>query len=112
MINVTVNRSEDGSIQSFTMSGHADFDDTGKDLVCAGASCVAFGSINSVIALTGLEPVLEMNQEHGYLSFEWPESAAGEAFQKGQLLLEGMLVSMKTIEDQYGEYIRVTILQR
>ncbi|MTH52991.1 ribosomal-processing cysteine protease Prp [Bacillus mangrovi] len=112
MINVTVNRSSSGAIQSFSMSGHAEFDDTGKDLVCAGASCVAFGSINAVHALTGIDPVIETDQKNGYLSFQWPESASGEAFEKGQLLLEGMLVSMRTIEEQYGEYIRIAILEK
>ncbi|MBS2969867.1 ribosomal-processing cysteine protease Prp [Metabacillus sp. KIGAM252] len=112
MINVTVNRSAEGTIQSFAMTGHADFDETGKDLVCAGASCVVFGAINAVHELAGIEPILEMDQKQGHITFEWPDSVSEEAIQKGQLLIEGMVVSIKTIEEQYGEYIRMTILEK
>ncbi|AZB43783.1 ribosomal-processing cysteine protease Prp [Bacillus sp. FJAT-42376] len=112
MINVQVNRSAEGMIQSFSMSGHADFDETGKDLVCAGASCVVFGAINAIHALTGIEPVLEMDQKQGLVTFDWPDAVSEEALQKGQLLLEGMVVSIQTIEEQYGEYIRMTILKK
>ena len=58
MINITINRNEIGMIQSFTMSGHADFANHGQDIVCAGVSAVSFGSINAVHELTGITPEL------------------------------------------------------
>ena len=49
------------------MSGHALFADHGKDLVCAGASAVSFGTINAVHALTGVIPDI-VQEESGFLS--------------------------------------------
>ena len=51
MIKVTINRTESGLIQSFTMSGHADFAEHGQDIVCAGVSAVSFGAVNAIMAL-------------------------------------------------------------
>ena len=66
MINITINRSKSGFIQSFTMSGHALFANHGKDIVCAGASAVSFGTINAVHALTGIIPDIEQGED-GFL---------------------------------------------
>lgn len=35
-------------IKGFEISGHADFDDYGKDIVCAGVSTLAYTCINTI----------------------------------------------------------------
>lgn len=107
MIKITVNRTESGTIQSFTMSGHADFAKRGKDLVCAGASAVSFGAVNSVIKLTGVEPVIQQGKD-GFLKCTVPEHVSAKQQEKVQLLLEGMVVSLQTIEKDYGKHIKIT----
>jgi uncharacterized protein len=105
MINVTIHR-KSKSILSFVVSGHAFFADRGKDIVCAGASAVVVGAINSVHAITGVTP--EIHQEDGFLSCKIPDSLDAEKAQKVQLLLEGMVISLQTIEQQYGKNIKIT----
>ena len=50
MIKVIIQQDSEQRITGFTMSGHADFDVHGKDLVCAGASAVVFGSVIHFLA--------------------------------------------------------------
>jgi uncharacterized protein YsxB (DUF464 family) len=107
MINITINRNKSGFIQSFTMSGHALFANHGKDLVCAGASAVSFGTINAVHALTGIIPDIQQ-EESGFLSCSIPENLPTDDQDKIQTLLQGMVVSLQTIEEQYGEHIKIT----
>ena len=52
-------KNQSGRIHSFEMTGHADFAEHGKDLVCAGASAVSFGAVNAIIALTGETPEIQ-----------------------------------------------------
>jgi uncharacterized protein YsxB (DUF464 family) len=94
-------------IQSFTMSGHALFADHGQDIVCAGASAVSFGSINAVHELTGIIPYIEQGKD-GFLSCTIPDNISEAIQEKIQLLLEGMVISLQTIEEQYGEHIKIT----
>ncbi|WP_411844182.1 ribosomal-processing cysteine protease Prp [Salinicoccus sp. HZC-1] len=103
MINVSININDEGQVQSFDMSGHAMFDEHGKDLVCAGASAVVFGSVNAIINMTEANPSIEMEEETGYFSFIAPDPAD----EKMQVLLEGMIISLKTIEEEYGEHIKL-----
>jgi uncharacterized protein len=106
MISITINRSESESIQSFKISGHAFFADRGKDIVCAGASAVSIGTINAVHALTGVTP--EIEQGDGFLRCVVPDKLPEDINEKVQLLLEGMVVSLRTIEEEYGEHIKIT----
>jgi uncharacterized protein len=105
MITITINRTESGSIHSFVISGHAFFAERGKDIVCAGASAVSVGAINAVHALTGVTP--EIEQGDGFLRCVVPELPV-DINEKVQLLLEGMIISLQTIEEEYGEHIKIT----
>jgi len=89
------------------MSGHALFANHGNDIVCAGASAVSFGAVNSIIALTGVQPEIEQGED-GFLRCVFPENLPEDIQEKVQLLLEGMIVSLQTIERDYGKYIKIT----
>ena len=103
MINISININDEGQVESFDMSGHAMFDEHGKDIVCAGASAVVFGSVNAIINMTEADPSIQMDEDTGYFSFMAPDASD----EKMQVLLEGMVISLKTIEEEYGEHIRL-----
>ncbi|TAA69188.1 ribosomal-processing cysteine protease Prp [Planococcus salinarum] len=106
MIQVKIKETS-GRISSFEMSGHADFAEHGQDLVCAGASAVSFGAVNAIMELTGIEPQISQS-ESGYLQVGFPDDLDEKTDGQVQLLVRGMIVSLKTIEQDYGEYIKIT----
>jgi len=105
MVTVKIVRGQDGRIRRFSVSGHARFADPGKDIVCAGISAVTVGTVNAIEKLTGLVP--EARMQSGWLSASAPD--CGEAYRNDQvqLLLEGMIVSLESIADEYGKYVRI-----
>lgn len=107
MIKVTITRNDNNKITAFEMSGHADFAKHGQDIVCAGASAVSFGTVNAIIALCDTMPKIEQGSDGGYLRCEFPTNVDSSTFEKIQLLLEGMVVSLETIERDYGKYIKI-----
>ncbi|WP_335869210.1 ribosomal-processing cysteine protease Prp [Bacillus sp. 2205SS5-2] len=111
MIRVAITQTSEGRIQSFTMDGHANFAEHGQDIVCAGASAVAFGSVNAILALTGIEPVIEQSPDGGFLCFQLPETLSEKEDEQVQLLLKGMVVSLETIERDYKKYMKLTFKQ-
>ncbi|MFJ8063129.1 ribosomal-processing cysteine protease Prp [Psychrobacillus sp. NPDC096426] len=108
MIKVTITRDQSGLIHSFEMKGHADFAEHGKDLVCAGASAVSFGAVNAIIALTEITPIIKQKGDGGYLYVEVPSTTNSEKGANMQLILESMIVSLQTIEQDYSKYIKIT----
>ncbi|CAM3823173.1 ribosomal-processing cysteine protease Prp [Mesobacillus zeae] len=107
MISVTIYRTQSGKIQSFMISGHAFYANRGKDIVCAGVSAVSVGAINAVHKVTGITPEFEVG-EAGYLSCSIPNDLPEDVSDKVQILLEGMIVSLQTIEEEYGKHIKIT----
>jgi uncharacterized protein YsxB (DUF464 family) len=106
MIETTITRTGSNKIHAFEISGHAFFAQRGKDIVCAGVSAVSVGAINAVHAITGVTP--EIQQGDGFLRCVIPQNLPEDIYEKVQLLLEGMVISLQTIEEEYGKNLKIT----
>ncbi|WP_010651038.1 ribosomal-processing cysteine protease Prp [Oceanobacillus massiliensis] len=106
MIQVTVFRT-DNQITSFKLSGHADSGPYGYDLVCAGVSAVSIGTVNAVMELFKTDLEIEQGAEGGYLHVKLPDTLEPEIMEKAQLLFEGMIISLQSIELEYSEFIKI-----
>ncbi|WP_112181482.1 MULTISPECIES: ribosomal-processing cysteine protease Prp [Paraliobacillus] len=107
MIQVTIYRKSNKQIYAFELSGHAESGPHGHDLVCAAVSAISFGSVNAVIKLCEIEPNIDQGGEGGYLYVQLPEQLDEGKRQAAELLLEGMFVSLETVERDYNQYIRI-----
>ncbi|WP_100331713.1 ribosomal-processing cysteine protease Prp [Bacillus xiapuensis] len=108
MIQVTIKKhGPSGKITSFTMEGHAEFAEYGKDLVCAAATAVSFGALNAILSLTEAKLQIEQGRNGGFLRCIVPENIPDGEQEKVQLLLEGMVVSLQTIERDYSKHINI-----
>ncbi|MBN2984842.1 MULTISPECIES: ribosomal-processing cysteine protease Prp [Cohnella] len=105
MITVNIFRKADGRIERFAVTGHAKYADPGRDIVCAGVSAVTIGAVNAIEKLTGLVPDAEVVS--GFLSATAPAGEDEERNGQVQLLLEGMLVALQSIADEYGKYVKI-----
>ena len=107
MIKIIIKKQSSGRINSFEMTGHANFAEYGKDLVCAAASAVSFGAVNAIIALTGKTPEIQQGSEGGYLKVSFPETKEND--HDTQLIVKAMIVSLQTIENDYGQHIKIIL---
>ncbi|AJE52785.1 ribosomal protein [Paenibacillus jamilae] len=110
MIIVRIIRLEDGSIQGFSVKGHANFAKSGEDIVCAGVSAVTVGTVNSIVALTDVE--METEMENGFLSAYLSPESYHDTNAQVQLLLESMVIMLTSIAESYGKYIQIENKQR
>src|SRR5690625_4548177 len=106
MINVSIFR-EHQKITSFEISGHAESGPYGYDLVCAGVSAVSFGTINAILKICEIDLNIEQADQGGYLFVSIPKSIPYEKKKKAQILLEGMFISLETIEREYSQFISI-----
>ncbi|ASK63073.1 hypothetical protein CFK37_13415 [Virgibacillus phasianinus] len=106
MIQVTVYRKAN-QINAFRISGHADSGPYGYDLVCAGVSAVSFGAVNAVMKLCETDLEIEQADEGGYLHVSIPGHLHKNEMEKIQLLFESMIISLETIEQEYGQFITI-----
>ncbi|ERS92576.1 hypothetical protein SSIM_11215 [Staphylococcus simulans UMC-CNS-990] len=85
------------------MDGHAEHGEYGHDIVCAGASAVLFGSVNAILGLTSERPDIDYDDDGGYFHLR----SVNVNDEQAQLILQAMLVSLQTIEDEYHDNIKL-----
>jgi len=109
MIKVYV-KEEEQRITRIIVTGHAYYDEPGKDVVCAAISALTIGTVNSVEILLNIDLYPEEDQKKGgYLAWDVPLIEDINIDAKLQLLMKAMVESLKMIENDYKKYIKVTI---
>ena len=96
-VNVTFMGKE---VKSLTVSGHANYDKYGKDIVCAGVSAVVTGGIN---ALENQVENIEIINKENMLGVKVINSN-----EYIQIVLNTILIQLETIENSYKKYIKIT----
>jgi len=108
MIRVTIEKDQLHQIRSFEMKGHADFAGYGKDLVCAAATAVSFGAVNAIVELTKVIPDVKQGQDGGFLKVSFPQDLIPKTNEQVQLIVQAMIVSLQTIEQDYKMHLKIT----
>lgn len=80
------------------VSGHADYDKYGKDLVCASVSSIIFGLMNCIDEFVGVTIKKEKNH------IEIINKSESEKISD---YLRLTIIQLKTIEESYGKFIKV-----
>lgn len=102
MIKVII-KQDNKYIVSVNVSGHADSDEHGKDLVCAGVSTACIGIANQLSNVGFLTDDLGTIQiRDGYIDIKVNQSRDDV-----QLILETFETLLKTIEESYHKYIEI-----
>ena len=107
MITVTIYSDENRKSNGFEISGHALSDVYGRDLVCAGASAIAFGTVNAIHHILQIEPKIEQGAEGGYLSCILPNDLDAETDEKFQVIMNTMVTQFYTMTASYSDYIEL-----
>jgi|SRR5690625_4942068 hypothetical protein len=106
MIKVIISRTNN-EITAFELSGHAESGPYGYDLVCAAVSAVSIGTVNAAAVLGETDLDIKQEDEGGFLYVRIPNSLPREKMEKIQLLFEGMIISLKSIEAEYSRFIKI-----
>jgi uncharacterized protein len=101
MINVKFKKVS-GNLVSFKVNGHADFDEYNRDIVCSGVSVLTYAIINGITEVVKVSADFEVRDGFSTLSLK---KQSLKDIEKCQVLMETMLLGIKSMEIQYGKYI-------
>ena len=87
------------SIDSITIKGHADFDQYGKDIVCAAVSSISLTTCNAILCL---EESIECEEKDGLLDIKVIENT-----DVNNKLLNNMIDMLKELKSQYPKNIEI-----
>ncbi len=98
MIKVLIKREENRFV-SLEVKGHADSAPHGQDLVCAAVSAVLTGGLNNLKDVKAFDIKLDEGDAH--------VKAIKELSSHDEIVLETIIVSLKTIQESYPQFITI-----
>lgn len=107
MIEAVFFKDSGGTYRGFSVSGHAGYADSGRDIICAGVSALAINTVNSIEAFTEDKFEAAVDDKTGTLTCSFPESVSA----KSTLLVNSLLLGLRGIEEDYTDhtYIKISI---
>lgn len=108
MTDVCVYR-QNKDIVKYTVSGHTGFGEAGEDIVCAAVSALCQATLNGLTDVVGISAGFEVRD--GYLECVLPEALSENRRHEADILLNTLILSLKDLEEQYGDYITISELE-
>ena len=102
MTHIDVKRNVEGYIVECHFRGHAEAGPCGEDIVCAAISML------SQTSLLGLHEVAQQSMEYRIEDGELDILLSEPITERGQTILETMLLGIKNVADQYSDFVRVS----
>ncbi len=90
-------------VLGFNISGHAGYAEEGYDIVCAAVSSAAYMTANTVTDVMKVTPKLRVNDGDMYLKLDISDA------HKCSSIMQGFVLHMLSLQEQYKQYITVTI---
>ncbi|MBA4548646.1 ribosomal-processing cysteine protease Prp [Thermoactinomyces intermedius] len=108
MIQVRVKRDGQNRVKRVLITGHADYGEYGKDIVCAAVSGISIGMVNAIEQMFGVQ-VHRDDDGDGKIDCFLPDQVKDpDTREKIGLLLEAMVVSLENVAEAYSSYVRIS----
>ena len=104
MIKITIKK-EIEKIDSIIVCGHANYNESGKDIVCAGVSAIIIGGLNALTSKFD-KSNFKIETKEGFTSLEILESN-----DEIQLILQTIIIQLKSIEESYSKFVKIRELE-
>ena len=100
MIKIKINKTSN-KYSSLLVSGHSNYDEHGKDIVCAGVSAVVVGGLNALINENKRK--ISAKVDDGYVNIDVLDLNDNNI----QLIMDVIVIQLKSIEESYKKYIKI-----
>lgn len=101
MIQVNIYRNNNNEIYGFKVNDH------GPAVICSAVSMLTMNTINSIENFTDEEFECDYDDNGGYMHFEVLSIKEGKPSHDAELLLNSLLLGLKSIKSEYSEYINI-----
>ncbi len=106
MINVTIYKNHNNDIVGFETEGHAGYDDSGKDIVCAAVSMLVINTVNSIEAFTDTD--IEVNSNNDNDNARISARITGHQSGEAAVLLKSLELGLTQVAKGNPKYISIT----
>lgn len=95
----------------FECSGHAGYDDYGKDILCASISALTLGCVLGVTKTLGISASVSRKDNDGYLKMELPNGLSEDKLKSADLLISVLYEALSDLKNGYPKYIKMEVIE-
>lgn len=103
-------RQKNGNIMCVECSDHTGYAEHGKDIVCAGISCITQTAILGIKNIAKAKHKFLLREEDGYLFLELTENQNTTNFRDAQVILNTMMCGLEDLQKQYPKYLKMEVI--
>ena len=110
MITAKIYRDKYNYIRRYSISGHAAYDEHGKDIVCSAISVLGQTTLLSLVEVCGIkesEIQYSVDEETGYLNVILPNIIEASRLENTQIVLKTLVLGIESIIENYPGYINL-----
>ena len=104
MIRIKVYRDHNDNVTKFSVEGHANAEDSGRDIVCASISILAQTTVLALYELLNIDVIYEL--EDGWLYCQLPE-LHDDTRMKANIIIDTMVIGIKGTMEMYSDFIEL-----
>lgn len=112
MIDVRIIKDSKGFINQYTIEGHANYDEYGKDIVCAAISILGYTALRSLVDVCNLdeeEISYSVDDEIGYLNVKIGIDHNDLRIDSVQIVLKTFIIGIRSLVETYPKNITLNI---
>ncbi len=98
-----------GDIKGFSCTGHTDYANSGKDIVCASISSITQSTVMGLVNVLNINCDYKINEKDASLQCWLPEIKNKQKFSNAQTLLKTALLALKDLEKGFPTNIKVEV---
>jgi uncharacterized protein YsxB (DUF464 family) len=106
MVKIIFSHDDLNRYNGFKCTGHAGYEKSGYDIVCAGISALTQTTILALEKILDIDVKVKVNPKTGLLHCQWLNHPA--TADKSDLLVETMKLGLKEIENLYPEHLSLS----
>ncbi len=114
MISIVIWKDQEDSILGFTVEGHAGYEESGKDIICASVSTLFQTAVNALEDQLGWQDFYMVTEgEENFCEVWTPEKISDKQRETAQVIFKtivrGLLNVEESVRENYGKkYVKVT----
>ena len=99
MIKVDI-KAKNNLVNSITISGHSNYSESGKDIVCSAVSSIAITTVNAILKIN--EHSIKYEDKDGYLKIN--VLLHNDTI---NTLIDNMIELLEELQEQYKKYVKI-----
>lgn len=106
MTKVKIYKNSKGDILKFVVSGHSEYSEKGKDIICAAISTLSQTALIALKEVCSIEEqLIDYKIGDGFLRVSLPKNLEYEEMHDANIVLKTMEVGILEISKEYSDYV-------